>query len=88
MNFIFNFCMLVIMLVSIIINLSIVVKMLLLFKDYNKILKEEKDINFLYTIEIIYLFFSFITIFVPFMVIIHISFYIIWEDMFNNMIKY
>lgn len=88
MNFIFNFYEIFIIFISTIINLSIVVKMLLLFKDYNKILKEEKDINFLYTIEIIYLFFSFITIFVPFMVIIHISFYIIWEDMFNNMIKY
>lgn len=88
MNFIFNFYEIFIIFISMTINLAIVVKMLLLFKDYNNRLKEEKDINFLYTIEIIYLFLSFITIFVPFMVIIHISFYIIWKDMFNNMIKY
>ena len=87
MNFIFNFYMIFIMFISTIINLAVVIKILLLFKDYNKILEKEKDVNFLYTIEIIYLFFSFITIFVPFTFIIDISFYIIWKDIYNNMVK-
>lgn len=87
MNFIFNFCMIIIMLISIIINLVMVIKILLLFKDYNKRLEKEKDVNFLYIIEIIYLFFSFITIFAPFIFIIHISFYIIWKDIYSNIVK-
>ena len=87
MNFIFNFYEIFIIFISTIINLVIVVKMLLLFKDYNNRLKEEKDINFLNTIEIIYLFLSFITIFVPFIFVIHIPFYIIWSVIYNNMIE-
>lgn len=87
MNFIFNFYEIFIIFISTIINLLIVVKMLLLFKDYNNRLKEEKDINFLNTIEIIYLFLSFITIFAPFIFIIHISFYIIWKDIYSNIVK-
>lgn len=87
MNFIFTFYEIFIIFLSTIINLALVVKMLLLFKEYNKGLKEEKDINFLYTLEIIYLFFSFITIFVPFIFIIHIPFYVIWSVIYNNMVE-
>ena len=87
MNFIFTFYEIFIIFLSTIINLALVVKMLLLFKEYNKGLKEEKDINFLYTLEIIYLFFSFITIFVPFIFVIHIPFYIIWSVIYNNIVE-
>lgn len=87
MNFIFTFYEIFIIFMSTIINLTIVVKMLLLCKNYNNRLKEEKDINFLYIIEIIYLFLSFITIFVPFIFLIHIPFYIIWSVIYNNMIE-